>query len=127
MRKQILFLAANPAGTVALKLDEEARAIQEEIQRASQRDQFEFVTRMAARPLDLLRALRDVKPTIVHFAGHAGTDGIYLTGEDGQLARVTRDTLVATFGAAGRSVQTVVLNGCSTESLAESLCEFVPV
>lgn len=127
MRKQILFLAANPAGTAALKLDEEARAIQEEIQRASQRDQFEFVTRMAARPLDLLRALRDVKPAIVHFAGHAGTDGIYLTSEEGLLAGVSRETLLATFGAAGQSVQTVVLNGCSTESLAEALCEFVPI
>ena len=65
MKKQILFLAANPAGTPALKLDEEAREIQEEIQRANPRDPFEFVTRMAARPMDLLRALRDVKPTIV--------------------------------------------------------------
>jgi hypothetical protein len=51
MKKQILFLAANPAGTAALKLDEEARAIQEELQRATQRDQFEFVTRMAAAGL----------------------------------------------------------------------------
>jgi len=127
MKKQILFLAANPAGTTPLNLDEEARAIQEEIQRAAQRDQFEFVTRMAVRPLDLLRALRDLKPTIVHFAGHAGVDGVYLTREDGLLASVTRDTLVATFGAAGQSVQTVVLNGCSTETLAEAMCEFLPV
>jgi hypothetical protein len=126
-KQQILFLAANPAGTVALRLDEEARAIQEELQRATQRDQFAFVTRMAARPLDLLRALRDVKPTIIHFAGHAESDGIYLAGEDGLLARVTRETLLATFGAAGQSVQIVVLNGCSTERLAEALCEFVPV
>jgi hypothetical protein len=156
MKKHIiLFLAANPAGTAALKLDEEARAIQEELQRATQRDEFAFVTRMAARPLDLLRALRDVRPTIVHFAGHAGADGtdgadragedgppdratrdilpatlgggIYLTGDDGLPARVTRDKLLATVGAAGQSVQIVVLNACSTEDLAKALCELVPV
>ena len=125
--KTILFLAANPTGTTVLKLDEEARAIEEEIRRANQRDQFQFVTRMAARPLDLLRALRDVKPTIVHFAGHAGTEGIYLTDDAGLPAHVTRDTLLATFGAAGQCVQIVVLNGCSTENLAKALCDFVPV
>src|SRR5204863_7770018 len=75
MKQRILFLAANPAGITALKLDEEARAIEEEIRRASQRDAFEFVTRLAARPLDLLRALRDARPAIVHFVGHAKTDG----------------------------------------------------
>jgi hypothetical protein len=67
MKKRILLLAANPAGTTALRLDEEARAIQEELHRANQRDQFEFVTRLAARPMDLLRSLRDVKPTIVQW------------------------------------------------------------
>src|SRR5262245_1867906 len=121
MKQRILFLAANPAGTTALQLDEEARAIEEEIRRSSQRDAFEFVTRMAVRPLDLLRALRDVKPAIVHFAGHASTEGIYLTGEDGLPTHVNRDTLLTTFGAAGQSVQIVVLNGCSTDSLARAL------
>jgi hypothetical protein len=57
MKKHIiLFLAANPAGTTALKLDEEARAIQEELQRANRRDQFELVMRLGAPPIDLLRA-----------------------------------------------------------------------
>jgi CHAT domain-containing protein len=77
--------------------------------------------------MDLLRALRDVKPAVVHFAGHARTDGIYLTGEDGRPARVTGDALLSTFSAAGQSVQIVVLNGCSTEELAKRLCELVPV
>jgi hypothetical protein len=57
--------------------------------------------------LDLLRALRDVKPTIVHFAGHATTDGVYLIDDQGQPAQVTRETLLATFDAAGQSVKIV--------------------
>jgi hypothetical protein len=69
----ILFLAANPVGTDRLALDEEARAIQEELERSGHRDQFEFVTRCAIRPLDLLRELRKLKPTIVHFSGLGGT------------------------------------------------------
>jgi hypothetical protein len=127
MKKRILFLAANPAGTTALRLDEEARAIQEEIQRGSQRDAFEFVTHLAVRPLDLLRALRETRPAIVHFAGHAKSDGIYLVNDGGPPAHVSRDTLLETFEAAASSVQIVVLNGCSTDQLAQALCEIVPV
>src|SRR6185436_12276180 len=123
----ILFLAANPAGLTALRLDEEARQIQEELRCSSRRDRFEFVPRLAARPIDLLRALREVKPSIVHFAGHAHATGIFLTGEHGQPMQITREALQDTFGAAGRSVEIVVLNACATGDLAKALCELVPV
>ena len=41
----ILFVAANPWGTDRLALDEEARAMQEQLERSGNRDQFELVTR----------------------------------------------------------------------------------
>jgi hypothetical protein len=66
----ILFLAANPGGTSRLALDREARAIQLELERSGYRDCFEFQTRWAVEPLDLLRELRRLKPTVVHFSGH---------------------------------------------------------
>src|SRR5215470_10494024 len=67
----ILFLAANPRDTGRLALDREARSIHLELRRSGYRDRFEFVTRWAAEPLDLLRELRELKPTIVHFSGHS--------------------------------------------------------
>jgi hypothetical protein len=75
MKHTILFLAANPLGTDRLALDREARAIQVELERSGFRDRFELVTRWAAEPLDLLRELRKLKPTVVHFSGH-GTAGV---------------------------------------------------
>src|SRR5215470_11626881 len=51
----ILFLAANPRGSDPLALDREAREIHVELERSGYRDQFEFVTRWAVEPLDLLR------------------------------------------------------------------------
>src|SRR3954470_8522882 len=66
----ILFLAANPRDTGRLALDQEARSIHLELKRSGYRDRFDFVTRWAAEPLDLLRELRELKPTIVHFSGH---------------------------------------------------------
>jgi hypothetical protein len=68
----ILFLAANPIETAQLALDREARAIQKELESAGFRNRFELVTRWAVEPLDLLRELRRLRPTVVHFSGHGG-------------------------------------------------------
>jgi hypothetical protein len=65
----ILFLAANPRDTDRLALDREARSIRVELKGSGYRDRFDFVTQWAAEPLDLLRELRELKPTIVHFCG----------------------------------------------------------
>src|SRR5215510_13988572 len=68
----ILFLAANPSGTDRLALDREARSIHVELRRSGYRDRFDFVTRWAAEPLDLLREVRELRPTVVHVSGHGG-------------------------------------------------------
>jgi len=57
-------------GTVA---SAPGRMIQVELERSATRDRFEFVTRWAAEPLDLLRELRRLRPTVVHFAGHGAS------------------------------------------------------
>src|SRR5262249_60808094 len=71
-RHTSLFLAANPSETGPLALDREAREIQVELERSRWRDRFELVTRWAAQPLDLLRELRRLAPTVVQFSGHGG-------------------------------------------------------
>ena len=71
----ILFLAANPTETAQLALDREARAIQKELESAGFRDRFELVTRWAVEPLDLLRELRKLRPTVVHFSSHGSGHG----------------------------------------------------
>ncbi|MEO7735955.1 MAG: CHAT domain-containing protein [Kofleriaceae bacterium] len=151
----ILFLAANPIGTDPLALDREARAIQIELERSGHRDRFELVTRWAVEPLDLLRELRKLKPTVVHFSGHGGRSGpgghragatpqrdtvgddgddgnegnegnesqhsLYFQSRDGQPQRVSARALRETFGAAGSSVQVVVLSACYSHDQAEAL------
>jgi hypothetical protein len=67
---KVLFLAANPAGTQPLKLDEEIRQITAKIRAAEFRDSLELVACWAVRPDDLLQALLEVKPHVVHFSGH---------------------------------------------------------
>jgi len=143
----ILFLAANPGGAVHLGLDREARAIQDELERSGLRDCFEFETRWAVTPLDLLRVLRKLKPTVVHFAGHGGRSpvgepadevprrdvaawppqgepqrhGLFLDDRDGRARFVSTTALEKTFSVVGASVKLVVLNACYSAPIAEAL------
>jgi hypothetical protein len=155
MKHTILFLAANPSGTDRLALDEEARAIQVELERSGFRDRFELVTRWAVRPLDLLREIRRLKPTVVHFSGHGlgasdaagehrsdpvprrdlvgepGHDGdksrhgLFFEGPDGRAQLVSTEALEETFGAVGTSVKLVVLSACYSEVQAQALLPHV--
>lgn len=120
MKHTILFLTANPSGTDRLALDREARAIQVELERSGYREQFEFETRWAAEPLDLLRELRKLKPVVVHYSGHGGRAGLFFQSADGHAQLVSTAAIAETFGAAGASVKLVVLNACYSEAQAEA-------
>jgi hypothetical protein len=152
-RHTILFLAANPTGIDRLALDKEAREIQLELERSGCRDRFEFVSRWATQPLDLLRELRKLRPTVVHFSGHGRGDGaadrgadrtdgprrdvetpgagsatpagLYLQGKDDRPQFVSAAALQQTFGAAGSSVRLVVLNACYSDGQASALAAYV--
>jgi hypothetical protein len=148
----ILFLAANPSGTDPRALDREARAIQVELERSGFRDHFELVARWAAEPLDLLRELRKLRPTVVHFSGHGALDsvdaapdpaprrdviddlvhsgdvvrhGLFFQGSDGRPQLVSIEAIAQTFGAAGSSVKLVVPSGCHSDAQARALLAHV--
>jgi hypothetical protein len=95
---KILILAANPKNTEKLRLDEEMREIQAGLERARKREQFDLIARWAVRPQDLLRALLDYEPQIVHFSGHGGGEqGLALEDEAGQAQLVSADALARLF------------------------------
>lgn len=124
-RQTILFLAANPSGADRLALDREAHSIREELTRSGYRDRFEFVAREAMEPLDLLRALREVKPTVVHFSGLAGQSGLLFHAADGRALVVPPTAIAEAFGAAGASVRLVVLSACYSDASADALLAYV--
>ena len=145
----ILFLAANPHDTGRLALDREARAIHLELKRSRYRERFEFVTRWAAEPLDLLRELRELKPTVVHFSGHGAppaatvapaqgrdvvvTDalpgsepsGVVVNGANGRSQMVTPEAIAQTLEAVSAQVRLVVLNACYSAAIADALLAHV--
>src|SRR5690606_29035707 len=69
----VLFMASNPLNAQQLRLDEEAREIQEMIRKSDHRDSVLFKTRWATRALDVIQAIKEENPTVIHFSGH-GSD-----------------------------------------------------
>ena len=123
----VLFLAANPVMVPALRLGEECRAIEDKIRAARFRDQLRFHSRWAARPDDLLQALNEDTPSVLHFSGHGtGGQGLCFQSEDGTALHASADGLAQVIVAAGTSVTVVVLNACYSEMQARALVAHVP-
>ena len=119
----ILFLAANPLGPSQLALGEEARAIQVELECSGYRDCFALETRWAAQPLDLLRELRKLKPTVVHFSGHGGLGSV---GTKATGKRPSRNVVVDARPPPEKWIVAPVLLVAATASFVLVLSVFVP-
>src|ERR1043166_3954505 len=104
MHKQIiLFMASDQRG-------DEARAIEDELRRSGYRERFQFQTRWAAQPLDLLREVRTLRPSIIHFCGRGGTSGLYFQTQRGDSQLVAPGAIAEAIAAAGSSVRLAVLS-----------------
>lgn len=120
-RHTILLLAANPADTKQLDLDEEDHSIRDTLQRTKYRARFDVQTRRAARPMDLLHEVRSLKPTVVQFSGHGETRGLFFQADDRTGSVVSRESIGEVFGAVEAPVEIVILNACYSDSLADAL------
>jgi hypothetical protein len=125
-KQTILILAANPRGTVPLRLDEEVREIREGLQRSQQRDSFEVVYRSAARPRDVQRAMLECRPQIVHFCGHGeGADGLALEDEAGKTKLVSTAALADLFKLFADRLECVLLNACYSDVQAAVIAQHI--
>jgi hypothetical protein len=148
--KKILFLAANPVNSLPLRLGEELRDIEEGLKRSQHRDKFELLTKWAARPQDLQRAILDSNPHIVHFSGHghgsedeplssqssrdlgtmpeaaSPTEGLVLEDESGQAKLVRAEALAGLFALFTDQVKCVLLNACYSAVQAEEIVQHIP-
>jgi hypothetical protein len=123
---KILFLAANPAFTPPLKIDEEIRAIKQKIRAAEYRDSIELESAWAVRPDDLQQTLLEHKPHIVHFSGHGETTGeLILLDKDGNPKPVKPEALQALFTILKDNIRIVFFNACYTEKQARAINEVI--
>jgi hypothetical protein len=126
-QKTILIVAANPSNETRLRLDVEARDIDEGLQLAKHRDQFVLKQQQATRARDLPRAMQNHEPTIVHFCGHgSGKQGIVLEDNEGKTQLVSTETLANFFKLFTGKVDCVILNACFSEIQAKAIVQHIP-
>ncbi len=123
----VLFLAANPLDQQQLRLDEEVRSIGEMIRKAEHRDAVRLESRWAVRPLDVLQAINECRPCIVHFSGHGSDqDEIVFQDDAGNAKRVSKEAIVETMAAGSDEIQLVFFNTCYSRRQAEAVVAHVP-
>lgn len=118
--KKILFLASGPIDTPSLRLGEEERKIREKLRIV--KDKFTFEVRFAIRTEDIIQALLDTKPYIVHFAGHGLKTGELCVENDfGEVYPIPPETLADLFEQFKFYVRCVVLNACYSIKQAQAI------
>lgn len=126
LKIKVLFLAASPQDQNPLRLDEEIRAIMEKVRASEYRDSVELVSWWAVRPSDLLQALNEHKPHIVHFSGHGSdSDELLFQDSNGNTKPVSRAAIMATMNTMADNIQVVVFNSCFSRGQAEEITQYV--
>ncbi len=123
----VLFFAANPFNQQELRLDEEVRAIGEMIRKSKHRDSVRLESRWAVRPLDVLQAINECRPRIVHFSGHGSDrDEIVFQDNAGQAKLVSKEAIAQTMAAASGDIQLAFFNTCYSRGQAEAVVQHIP-
>lgn len=122
----VLFMASNPIGVAPLRLDEEAREIEEMIRKSEFRDSVSFVTKWAVRSQDVLQAINEENPTIIHFSGHGSDDDeIVFQKSNGEAKFVSKEAIVQTMMTSTDTIKLVFFNTCFSYGQAQAVVEHV--
>ena len=123
---KVLFVAANPRDQEQLYLDEEVRDVTQRIRASRYRDSIRIESIWAVRAHDLMDALNEHEPRIVHFSGHGSTaDEIIFLDDAGNTKRVTKEAITATIATTADHVRLVVFNTCHSKGQAAAVTTFV--
>ena len=123
---KVLFCAADPKNGRPLALDEEVRAIGAQIRAAKHRESVELDSIWAVRSIDLLQALNEKQPHVVHFSGHGSEeDDIVFLDEQGRAKFVSKAAIVSILASAASNLRVVVFNTCFSKNQAEEITQHV--
>ncbi len=126
----VAFFAADPAegAQKRLLLDEEVRSIEARLRASQYRDSVKLESRWAVRAPDILQAINELQPTIVHFSGHGSEqDELVLLDSEGKAKLVPMAGVVAAMALAAESVRLAFFNTCHSFRQAEACAEKVEV
>ena len=144
MKLKVLFMSSNPSldyeydqetgeivgleSVSVLQLDEEYRSIEQAIARNSDKGAVELKIKTAPRMTDLIEALNQEKPDILHFSGH----GMEKSGElclvkdiDTTPTAIPTEALSTLFETVEDNLKVVFLDSCYSKVQAEAIITHV--
>jgi CHAT domain len=122
----VLFLASNPTDQSSLRLDQEIRLIQEKIRASEYRDSINLQSRWAVQSKDILQAINEVQPHIIHFSGHGSPDhDIVLETREGTTSILSKEAVTLLMKTMSDSIKLVIFNNCFSSGQAEAVTEHI--
>lgn len=119
---KILFVAANPNDQTPLRIDEEFRSVQQSLRATELRDSIRLDSRWATRAGDLIDAINEERPQILHFSGHgSNADEMVFQNHAGRAAPVALDAIAAAMATVSDVVRLAVFNNCYSANTAASV------
>ena len=96
------------------------------IRKSEHRDSISFESRWAVRPLDILQAINELNPDVIHFSGH-GTDTseLLLENADGSAKLVTKEAITQTIMISSEKIHLIFFNACFSGEQALAVTEHV--
>lgn len=125
----VLFMAGaielGDDGEKPLHLDREVRLVRQKVRASEHRDQVRIEDTQATQVRDVVDALNEYRPDVVHFSGHGGLAGLVFDGPDGEPRQLAMEHLATLLLAAPNPIRMVVLNACESADAAALASEFV--
>ncbi len=121
-----LFIAASPEDEQPLRIDKEVREIQKRMRETEYRDSVDFDYRLATQTSDLMQALNEVRPHVVHFSGHGSQDALIFEDSDGSAKPLYIEDLAQLLRITSDRIRLAIFNSCDSADAARAACDFVP-
>jgi CHAT domain len=119
--RRILFLSSVPLDEDRIAVQTEEKQIRNAWRASKLRDSFTFENRGAVTINELRNALSEVRPHIVHFAGHGTAAGeLLLEDSSGYSVAADPQALTDIFGMFA-DIECVVLNSCNSSAQADAI------
>ena len=122
-RTKILFVAANPIDTVRLRLDYEAKTIEESLRTSPNSHIFELVTASSTQWGDLRKLLLRHNPDILHISGHSTKEGIVLEDVTGKGYLVPIESLDMLLSGFSDKIRLLIINTNESAGICKTLAQ----
>jgi len=84
------------------------------IRLSKHRDAVDFQTRWTVRPSDILQAINELRPTVVHFSEHGtGNDELVLLDDLGEPKLIRKEAIVRAIATSTRTIKLVFSTAAS--------------